>query len=230
MSWQPSLGAWVEGEGTRFRVWAPEARSVQVILERPADGATHALQRSARGFWTAHISGVRPGDRYRYRVDGRGPFPDPVSRFQPDGVHGPSEVVDPDAFPWTDEGSPAPGMAALVLYELHVGAFTPEGTFAAAAERLPYLRDLGVSAVQLMPVNDFPGQRNWGYDGVSIFAPSRAYGRPDDLRRLVDRAHALGLAVHLDVVYNHFGPDGAYQGQFSPQYYTDRHRTPWGKA
>src|SRR5439155_6369647 len=184
MSWQPSLGALPEGEGTRFRVWAPEARSVQVVLERPV-GATHALQRSARGFWSGHLSGVRPGDRYRYRVDDRGPFPDPASRFQPDGVHGPSEVVDPHAFVWSDAGWRNVPREDLVVYELHVGTFSPEGTFAGVEKKLDELADLGVNAIELMPLADFPGGRGWGYDGVCLYAPARCYGRPDDLRRLV---------------------------------------------
>src|SRR5262249_26815288 len=151
-----------------------------------------------------------PGDRYRYAVDGRGPLPDPASRFQPEGVHGPSEIVDPTQFAWADGGWRGPGVEDLVVYELHVGTFSPQGTFVGGTERPPYLCDLGVTAVELMPVADFAGARSWGYDGVDLFAPSRNYGRPDDLRRLVDEAHRLGLAVLLDVVYNHFGPVGNY--------------------
>jgi maltooligosyltrehalose trehalohydrolase len=211
----------------RFRVWAPERREVAVVFE---GGGAHPLEKQADGTFAALVASARAGDRYRYRLDNDGAFPDPVSRFQPEGVHGPSEVIDPAAFAWTDGEWRGGTLDDLVLYELHVGTFTPDGTFAAAAERLPFLRDLGVTAVELLPVADFPGRRNWGYDGVSLFAPARCYGRPDDLRRFVDRAHALGLAVLQDVVYNHFGPDGAYQGTFSPHYFTDRHRTPWGQA
>ncbi|MEZ5355936.1 MAG: malto-oligosyltrehalose trehalohydrolase [Bryobacteraceae bacterium] len=223
MSWQPATGAIHEGGVTRFRVWAPEAESIELMLE--GEGP-RAMERGADGYWsTAAAVGV--GGRYRYRVNGEGPFPDPASRYQPLGVHGPSEIVD-RAFPWTDGGWRGVARSRLVIYELHVGAFTAEGTFAAAAERLPYLRDLGVTAVELMPVADFPGERNWGYDGVSPFAPARCYGRPDELKRFVDRAHREGLAVFLDVVYNHFGPDGAYQGVYSKDYYSRRHRSPWG--
>ena len=176
------------------------------------------------------MPGARAGDRYRYRVGGRGPFPDPASRFQPEGVHGPSEVVDGPAFRWSDSGWTGIALEDLVLYELHVGTFTPAGTYAGVVDRLAYLRDLGVTAVELLPLGDFPGARNWGYDGVALFAPARCYGRPDELRRLVDEAHRHGLAVLLDVVYNHFGPDGAYVGQFSPHYFSARKPTPWGAA
>jgi len=221
------LGATVEPGGVRFRVWAPERARVELVIEgQPAP----PLARAEDGTWTAFVPGLLAGARYRYRLDGEGPFPDPVSRFQPDGVHGPSEVIDPSTFAWTDGGWRGLALEDAAVYELHVGTFTPEGTFAAAAEKLPGLRDLGLTAVELMPVADFPGRWNWGYDGVALFAPARAYGRPDDLRRLVDAAHALGLAVLLDVVYNHFGPDGAYQGAFSPHYFTARHGTPWGQA
>jgi maltooligosyltrehalose trehalohydrolase len=176
------------------------------------------------------IQDIGAGARYRYRLDGGDACPDPASRFQPDGVHGSSEVVDPAAFAWTDQNWPGLTMNGLVIYELHVGTYTPEGTFLALIGELPELKRLGVTAIELMPVAEFPGDRNWGYDGVDLFAPSRAYGRPDDLRRLVDAAHGAGLGVILDVVYNHFGPDGNYLRQFSDDYFTDRHRTPWGEA
>ena len=223
------LGAWPEAGGVRFRVWAPDRARVTLVLEgsRPRE---HDLARDDDGTFGGSIAGTRAGDLYWYRLDGDGPFPDPVSRFQPRGVHGPSEVVDPGAFAWSDHAWRGRELDDLVIYELHVGTFTAEGTFEAATERLGFLRDLGVTAVELLPVADFPGERNWGYDGVSLFAPARCYGGPDDLRALVDRAHQLGLAVLQDVVYNHFGPDGAYQGTFSRHYFTDRHRTPWGQA
>jgi maltooligosyltrehalose trehalohydrolase len=223
--WQPRLGAVLDGGGVRFRVWAPAARAVELCLE---PGQVRAMAAEADGYFSLRVDGVGAGARYRYRVDGRGPFPDPASRFQPDGVHGPSEVLDPARFAWTDQAWNGIELPDVVLYELHVGTFTPAGTFAAARERLPVLRDLGVTTVELMPLGDFPGQRNWGYDGVSLFAPARCYGRPDELRALVDEAHRLGLAVFLDVVYNHLGPDGNYLGVFSPYYFTERHRTPWG--
>jgi maltooligosyltrehalose trehalohydrolase len=176
------------------------------------------------------VPGIGAGVRYRYRLDGGHAFPDPSSRFQPEGVHGPSEVVDPAAFSWTDQEWPGLTMDGLVIYELHVGTYTPAGTFAALIEELPELARLGVTAIEIMPVAAFPGRWNWGYDGVDLFAPSRAYGRPDDFRRLVDAAHGIGLGVILDVVYNHFGPDGNYLRQFSDDYFTDRHHTPWGEA
>jgi len=185
---------------------------------------------SGDGWFEVTHPAAGPGTRYRFLVDGAGPFPDPASRFQPLGVHGPSEIVDPGAFAWSDAGWKGIPLERLVLYELHVGTFTPEGTFRSAAARLPALAELGITAVELMPLADFPGDRNWGYDGVAPFAPARCYGCPDDLRALVNEAHRLGLAVHLDVVYNHFGPDGAYQGTFSRQYHSATQRTPWGSA
>lgn len=225
----PSLGATVGGGGVRFRVWAPAATSVDTIVETPGRvPTTHPMARDADGYFEVTVASAADGDRYRYRPDGRGPFPDPASRFQPDGVHGPSQVVDWRLFPWTDQAWRGVPLAQTILYELHVGTFTPDGTFAAAAATLPYLVDLGVTAIELMPVADFPGRWNWGYDGVAPFAPARCYGSPDDLRRLVDAAHGLGLAVHLDVVYNHLGPDGAYQFSFSPHYHSATHTSPWG--
>jgi len=182
------------------------------------------------GTFTGTLETVTAGDLYMYLLDGDGPYPDPCSRFQPDGVHGPSAVVDPAAFEWSDRDWRGVPLERAVIYELHAGTFTPAGTFAGVTERLPDLADLGVTVVELMPVADFPGSRNWGYDGVSLFAPSRQYGTPDDLRRLVDAAHGLGLAVLLDVVYNHFGPDGAYSTVFSPFYRSSRHQSPWGAA
>ena len=170
------------------------------------------------------------GSRYTYRLDRGQSYPDPASRFQPEGVHGPSEVDRPAGVSWSDETWPGLTIDDLIVYELHVGAYTPQGTFAALIDQLPELCRLGVTAIELMPVADFPGRWNWGYDGVDWWAPSRAYGRPEDLRRLVDEAHRHGLGVILDVVYNHFGPDGAYWRAFSEDYFTDRHQTPWGDA
>ena len=231
MGWQPFLGAWRAGNETRFRVWAPETSRIEVALDTSADRTlVFPLARSADGFFQGANAGIRAGDLYRYRVDGRGPHPDPASRYQPQGVHGPSQVVDAGQFPWTDDQWNGSHLEDLIIYEIHVGTFTPEGTFAAARSKLPILRDLGVTAVELMPVGDFPGSRNWGYDGVALFAPARCYGPPDDLRGFVDEAHRLGLAVHLDVVYNHLGPDGAYHGVFSPYYFSRQHKSPWGAA
>jgi maltooligosyltrehalose trehalohydrolase len=224
MKWQPSLGAWPEADGTRFRVWAPEARQVEVVL----DQARHALAKAADGTFGGFLSGIQAGARYRYRIDGQGPFPDPASRFQPEGVHGPSAIVAADQFQWSDSGWQGVQRDNLVIYELHVGTFTAAGNLAAVREHLPHLVELGVTAIELLPVADFPGQRNWGYDGVALFAPARCYGTPDDLRRLVNEAHRLGLAVLLDVVYNHLGPDGNYLGVYSPYYFSKKHRNPWG--
>jgi maltooligosyltrehalose trehalohydrolase len=224
------LGATVTPEGVLFRVWAPKADRVEVEVERQGDREHHPLTRDEDGLHFGLLPGIAAGARYRYRLDGGDAYPDPASRFQPKGVHGPTEVVDPAAFAWTDHDWPGITMNGLVIYELHLGTYTPEGTFAALIGELPELKRLGVTAIELMPVAEFPGDRNWGYDGVDLFAPSRAYGRPDDLRRLVDAAHGIGLGVLLDVVYNHFGPDGNYLRRFSDGYFTDRHRTPWGEA
>jgi maltooligosyltrehalose trehalohydrolase len=234
-AWYPRLGATWRGDGTTFRAWAPEAERVELVLaaDRPS---VHAMAREAGaeagagGYFVIDRPEVSPGARYQYLVDGRGPLPDPASRFQPEGVHGPSEVIDPSAFPWTDAAWRGLPLDEVVIYETHVGTVTPEGTFRALQARLPQLCDLGVTVIELMPVADFPGNRNWGYDGVAPFAPARCYGRPDELRALVDAAHRLGLAVYLDVVYNHFGPDGAYQGSFSRHYFSTTHTSPWGAA
>lgn len=223
--WSPSLGAWCEPAGVRFRAWAPDRSAVEVVLE--GSGRSVALERETTGHWGGLAEGLEAGALYRYRLDGDGPWPDPASRFQPEGVHGPSQVVDP-AFDWTDSGWSGLALEDLVLYELHVGTFTRQGTFAAVADRLAELKDLGVTGVELMPLADFPGERNWGYDGVDLLAPARCYGEPEDLRRLVDRAHGLGMAVLLDVVYNHVGPDGSSLRHFSHRYFSRHHRTPWG--
>ncbi len=229
--WRPSVGAWPEHCGVDFRVWAPVASVVELVLEGEAPGRpARAMSKSADGVFSALVAEARPGTRYRYRIDGSVPFPDPASRFQPEGVHGPSEVVDPALFPWSDSGWKGPDPATLVVYELHVGTFTRAGTFAAAAAMLPKLADLGVTAVELMPLADFPGERGWGYDGVNLYAPARCYGRPDDLRGFVDAAHKLGLAVIVDAVYNHLGPDGNYLSQFSPYYFSKTHHTDWGQG
>jgi maltooligosyltrehalose trehalohydrolase len=221
------FGAYVVTGGVEFRLWtdAPE-------FELVAGGEVFPqseFQRLGGDSWRLFLPGLAAGTRYGYRLRGEGPFPDPASRYQPDGVHALSEVIDP-AFDWTDEGfSPVP-WKQTVFYELHCGAFTPEGTFRAAAEKLSELKELGVTAIELMPIADFPGRWNWGYDGVSLWAPSRAYGRPEDLRAFVDRAHAHGLAVYLDVVFNHLGPDGAYHRLFHSAFYREGRSTPWGDA
>jgi maltooligosyltrehalose trehalohydrolase len=212
--------------GVDFRVWAPAASRVAVAVEGNGD---HPLAAEARGWFRGFVAGLAPGARYRYRLDGGDAFPDPASRFQPEGPHGPSQVVDIE-FPWTDAAWPGVELPGQVIYEMHAGTFTREGTLAAAMARLPDLKDIGVTLVELMPLADFPGRFGWGYDGVNLYAPSRLYGGPDDLRRFVDRAHALGMGVLLDVVYNHLGPDGNYLGKFSPHYLNRRHATGWGAA
>ncbi|WP_408888301.1 malto-oligosyltrehalose trehalohydrolase [Myxococcus faecalis] len=227
-----SLGAWVEaGPRVRWRVWAPSHSRVEVVLfdAKGAPGRALPMTPEADGCFGAVLEGQGAGVRYKLRVDGEGPFPDPWSRSQPEGVHGPSEVVTAD-FAWTDAGWEGVEPRSLVLYEVHVGTATPEGTFEALIPRLPELKQLGITALELMPVASFPGRHNWGYDGVDLFAPAQVYGGPQGLRRLVDAAHAAGLAVVLDAVYNHFGPDGNYLRAFSPHYFTGRHHTPWGDA
>jgi maltooligosyltrehalose trehalohydrolase len=221
------VGAEVGVGGTHFRVWAPQARAVAVVFAPDAGLTGLDLAREAGGYFSGWVAGARAGMRYRFSRDGAG-YPDPASRYQPEGPHGWSELVDPGQFPWTDEGWRGRPPAELVIYELHVGTFTAEGTWAAAAERLPALADLGVTMLEIMPVAEFPGRFGWGYDGVDLFAPTRLYGPPDDVRRFVSRAHALGLAVILDVVYNHLGPDGNYLREFSADYFSVKYANEWG--
>jgi maltooligosyltrehalose trehalohydrolase len=213
----------------RWRVWAPKARRVELVLLDGGRRRTVAMHSEGAGFFIHTEKGVGEGQRYAYRLDNGPERPDPASLWQPDGVHAPSAVLFPERFAWSDQGWRGVARADLVLYELHVGTFTPEGTFDAVVPRLAALRDLGVMAVELMPVAQFPGPRNWGYDGVHPYAPQNSYGGPHGLQRLVDACHAAGLAVFLDVVYNHLGPEGNYLHEFGP-YFTDRQRTPWGPA
>ena len=215
----------------RFAVWAPNARSVRVSIEDGDAAGEHELSpTSTAGEFAATVDDVGAGARYAYMLgDSTTPLPDPVSRHQPDGVHGRSRVVDATAHAWTDQQWRGRPMRELVIYELHVGTFTEAGTFDAAIAHLPALVALGVTAVELMPVAQFPGTRNWGYDGVHLYAPHESYGGPDGLKRLVDSAHRAGLSVILDVVYNHLGPEGNYLAEFGP-YFTDTYRTPWGSA
>jgi maltooligosyltrehalose trehalohydrolase len=222
------LGANHLGDGRcEFLVWAPNAASAAVHLVWPED-RIEPLERSAGGYYSAVVRNVAPGARYFFRLDGNRDRPDPASRFQPAGVHGPSEVTD-EGFSWVDQRWGGVPLSDLIIYELHVGTFTPEGTFESVISRLDELKDLGVTAVELMPVAQFPGDRNWGYDGTYPFAVQNSYGGPAGLRRLVNACHQRGLAVLLDVVYNHLGPEGNYLWDYGP-YFTDRYRTPWGDA
>ncbi len=224
-----TYGAHPLGNATHFVVWAPNARQLTVRVHTGAASGEHILARDDHGIFTATIDGVHAGDDYAYRIDGGSERPDPVSRWQPHGVHGASRVVDPAAFTWTDSEWKGIEMADFVIYELHTGTFSPEGTFDAILPRLSSLRDLGITAIEIMPVAQFPGDRNWGYDGVQLYAPQNSYGGPCALKRLVDAAHAAGLAVVLDVVYNHVGPEGNYLAEYGP-YFTHAYRTPWGPA
>ena len=218
--------------GVHFRVWAPASQSVSVEVGSDSDLSDRKevpLVAEAEGYWSGSVETASAGMFYRYRLD-EGSFPDPASRFQPQGPHGASQIVDPSAFAWTDQEWKGVTRHGQVIYELHVGTFTKEGTWAAAAEHLPYLADLGITLIELMPVSDFPGRFGWGYDGVNMFAPTRLYGAPDDFRHFVNRAHSLGLGVILDVVYNHLGPDGNYIKQFSPYYFSEQYHNEWGDA
>ncbi|WP_237763928.1 malto-oligosyltrehalose trehalohydrolase [Terrimicrobium sacchariphilum] len=225
------IGATWTGNAVFYRVWAPKFSSVAVEVHRDGKTRAIALSRAEGGYFIGEDPEGRPGDTYGYRLnEGDQILPDPASRALSGGVHGRSLVIDPAAFNWTDQGWRSPALRDLVVYELHIGTFTQAGTFLAAKDRLPYLRTLGITAIELMPLADFPGTRNWGYDGVQIYAPASCYGTPDDLRSLVDAAHGEGIAVILDVVYNHLGPDGNYLSAFSPYYFHSRHHTPWGNG
>ena len=228
------VGAEVRGaRGTHFRVWAPRHRRIAVALEDESGTplVEFPLQPESGGYFSALVDLATAGTLYRYRPgDGADRFPDPASRFQPFGPHGPSQIMDPSAFPWSDASWSGVSIDRQVMYELHVGTFTPEGTWRGALDQLPALADLGITTIEMMPVAEFAGRRGWGYDGVDLFAPSHLYGVPDDLRRFVDTAHGQGMAVILDVVYNHFGPDGNFLTQFAPAYFSNRYRNEWGDA
>jgi maltooligosyltrehalose trehalohydrolase len=220
------LGASLEETGARFRVWTAQPDVRLWVGGKRVETPWTAGDNGVRQLF---IEGAGAGTRYGYEIGGQGPFPDVASRFQPEGVHGLSEVVD-TAFAWSDGAFRPPAWRDTVFYELHIGSFSALGTWRGAAEKLPYLGDLGVNAIEVMPVASFPGTRNWGYDGVSLYAPSANYGTPAEFRAFVDRAHALGLAVYLDVVFNHLGPDGAYHRLFHPGFYREGTHTPWGEA
>jgi len=224
--WRLCYGAKPLGDqGVRFRVWAPDVSSLS--LQR-ADAPALPMTRNGEDF-VLEVSEAKPGDAYSFLFEDGRQRPDPVSRSQPYGVHGPSQIIDPDAFVWSDQDWKGIALADYILYELHIGTFTPEGTFTSAISKLGHLKDLGITAIELMPVGEFPGTRNWGYDQVDLYAPHSAYGGPDGLKTFVNACHQAGLAVVLDVVYNHVGPEGNYLAEFGP-YYTDHYRTPWGRA
>jgi maltooligosyltrehalose trehalohydrolase len=230
------VGAEVLAEGgVHFRVWASRCQRVTVVIEAvpdsSADKLSVALMPEGNGYFSGVVPSAGAGTRYRYRLDGSDTlYPDPASRYQPHGPHGSSQVVDPNVFQWTDKTWAGVQLEGQVIYEMHLGTFTPEGTWEAARHELRELADAGITVIEVMPVAEFVGRYGWGYDGVDLFAPSRLYGLPDDCRRFVDSAHALGLGVILDVVYNHVGPEGNYLAHFSPEYFTDRYSTDWGAA
>ncbi len=225
----PPLGATpLPGQGWRFVVWAPAAKELRIHIVSDSDRVV-PMQKSDSGYFETTIKKLEPDARYLYRFEDGRDLPDPASRFQPEGVHGPSQVIDLNDFKWTDSSWRGLELDRSVIYELHVGTYTPEGTFEALIPHLAALRDLGITTIELMPVAQFTGSRNWGYDGVQPFAAQNSYGGPRGLQKLVDAAHAHGLAVALDVVYNHLGPEGNYFNAYGP-YFTDKYQTPWGKA
>src|SRR4051812_41557912 len=227
------IGAELTGENqTHFRVWAPKARELDVVLQDAAEAKPKfcALTAEPGGYFSG-AANARSGARYSFRVNGTENFyPDPASRFQPDGPHGSSCIVDPTKFRWSDADWGGLKLKGQVYYEMHIGTFTLEGTWRAAVEQLPELARIGITTIEMMPVAEFPGRFGWGYDGVDLYAPVHIYGAPDDLRAFIDRAHAVGIGVILDVVYNHLGPDGNYLADFSPDYFTDKYTNDWGRA
>jgi maltooligosyltrehalose trehalohydrolase len=218
------FGVKLTSDGARFRLWAPVAKRIDVLLDKP-----HALRRGDDGWFSADIAGVKAGALYKYRIDDEIDVPDPASAFQPQDIAGPSEVLNHNTYQWRARDWRGRPWQEAVLIETHVGTFTPEGTYRAMINRLDHLVATGFTALELMPLADFPGRRNWGYDGVLWYAPDSAYGRPEDLKALIDEAHLRGLMVFLDVVYNHFGPEGNYLGQYAPSFFTQA-QTPWGSA
>lgn len=213
--------------GVHFRVWAPRRARIELLLE---GGGAHPLTAEPGGYHSALIAEARAGSRYQFLLDGAERCPDPASRFQPEGPHGPSEVVDPARYAWSDDAWAGPPLDGQVLYEMHIGTFTREGSWQAATRELRWLAELGITTIEVMPVATCPGRFGWGYDGVDLFAPTARYGTPDDFRAFVNEAHRAGLAVILDVVYNHLGPDGNYLGHFAEEYFSREHQTDWGLA
>jgi malto-oligosyltrehalose trehalohydrolase len=225
------FGVEIQPDGAfRFRLWAPGARRVDLCLEAAPKEIILPMKRDNNGWYSLVTDHAQAGARYRYGIDGEQRVPDPVSRYQPNDIHGPSEVIDPAACEWKDSEWHGRPWEEVVLYELHVGTFSEAGNYAGVIQRLDELVDLGVTAIELMPLADFPGRRNWGYDGVFLFSPDSRYGRPEELKELVQCAHQRGLMMFLDVVYNHFGPEGNYLHGYAPSFFTDRHHAPWGAA
>ncbi len=220
------MGAQLHEDGAAFRVWARNHKSVSVRIKN----RDYPLQLEGDGYFVGGVEGIRAGDTYGFLLSGAGPFPDPASRYQPEGPHGPSQIIDPNRFAWSDQAWQGIKLAHHVVYELHIGTFTREGTWRSAILELPALAELGITALEVMPVAEFAGSFGWGYDGVDLFAPTRIYGYPDDFRAFVDEAHRCGMGVLLDVVYNHVGPDGNYLQKFSESYFTADHKTDWGEA
>jgi maltooligosyltrehalose trehalohydrolase len=226
--WTLALGASVSDEGIKFRVWAPTLTSLSLVVV--GESKETPMDPEGNGYYTVFLGAARGRKRYFYLLNGKQIRPDPVSRFQPEGVNGPSEVINPYEFKWRDNAWNGTPLEKMIIYEIHTGTFTREGTFEAIVPFLAYLRkDLGVTAIELMPVAQFPGRRNWGYDGTYLYAPQNSYGGPYGLKSLINACHQEGLAVILDVVYNHFGPEGNYLSDYGP-YFTDRYKTPWGRA
>ena len=223
--WYP-VGAQFHADGAAFRVWARNHKTVSVVV----NNREHPMRLEGDGYFVGDVKDVRADGTYRFLLDGEGPFPDPASRYQPEGPHGPSQIIDATKFAWTDQAWPGIKLAHQVIYELHMGTFTREGTWRSAIPELPTLAELGITAIEVMPVAEFAGSFGWGYDGVDLFAPTRIYGNPDDFRAFVDAAHRCGMGVLLDVVYNHVGPDGNYLTKFSDDYFTADHKTDWGEA
>ncbi len=222
------FGPLLKENGCTFRLWARSGAKIELVLEDHVSPRTIPMRCQQSGMYETFVEGAGPGTRYWFKIDGKGPYPDPASRYQPLGVHGPSQVLGPSEFSWEGDEFKLPALREVVIYELHVGTFTPEGTFLAIVDKLDALRQLGINVIELMPIAEFAGDYNWGYDGVSLYAPAHSYGTPDDLRALVLEAHRRGIGVCLDVVYNHLGPDGAYHSTFAPRFYSGKHHTPWG--
>src|SRR5262245_39644190 len=222
------IGAEVVTGGAHMRLWAPRCKKVDVVIE---NGGSFALEAERGGYFSGFFEYVGAGALYQLRLDrSESLYPDPASRYQPSGPHGPSQIVDPNAYQWTDRDWPGIRINGQILYEMHIGTYTQEGTWQAAKAHLSELADIGITAVEVMPVADFPGRFGWGYDGVCLYAPTRLYGSPDEFKAFVDHAHSLGLGVILDVVYNHLGPDGNFLTEFSDSYFTTRYQNEWGEA